>query len=144
MDPVEVRVVGVAVLGEGPLAGRVLAARRASPPELAGRWEFPGGKCEPHETLHAAAQRELREELGCDVAVTGVLPGRVEIRPGLVLHAVTARLLDGEPHAREHDEIRWVPLAELRSLSWLPADVPFVEALVAQAAPDLPSPVEES
>ena len=64
-------VVGAAILA----GGRVLAARRTSPPEAAGRWEFPGGKVEPGETAEAALCREVAEELGCRIAVTG-LAGR--------------------------------------------------------------------
>src|SRR4051812_44955809 len=60
-------VVGVALLRKG----RVLAARRSSPPVLAGLWEFPGGKVEPGEDPGATAVREIVEELRCTVEVTG-------------------------------------------------------------------------
>ena len=49
--------------------GRVLACERAAPPEVAGRWEFPGGKVEPGETDAQALARECAEELGVRVAV---------------------------------------------------------------------------
>ncbi|MET9965659.1 NUDIX domain-containing protein, partial [Streptomyces sp. NPDC006356] len=55
-------VVGAALLA----GGRLLAARRSAPEELAGRWELPGGKVEPGEAPEAALVRELREELGVD------------------------------------------------------------------------------
>ena len=64
-------VVGVAVVAHG----RLLAARRTSPAEAAGRWELPGGKVEPGESPAEAAVREVREELGCAVTVTGTLDG---------------------------------------------------------------------
>ncbi|MET0865989.1 MAG: NUDIX domain-containing protein, partial [Nakamurella sp.] len=49
--------------------GRVLAARRTHPPELAGKWERPGGKVRPGESEAAALTRELAEELAVDVVV---------------------------------------------------------------------------
>ena len=55
-------VVGAAVVRDG----RVLACRRTTPPEAAGRWEFPGGKVEPGESPDAALVRELHEELGVE------------------------------------------------------------------------------
>ncbi len=75
-------VVGVALFEGGRVedgrveGGRVLAARRVAPPELAGRWELPGGKVERWESLAQAAVREVAEELDCLVEVTGRLEGR--------------------------------------------------------------------
>ncbi|MDR7362618.1 (deoxy)nucleoside triphosphate pyrophosphohydrolase [Nocardioides marmoribigeumensis] len=123
-------VVGAAVVRRGA----VLAARRTSPPESAGRWELPGGKVEAGETPVAAVVRELAEELGCTVAVTGWVEGRVPIRPGLVLTVALARLVDGEPEPVEHDEVRWLTAAEVHDVDWLEPDRPFLPALVALLA----------
>ena len=49
--------------------GRILLARRTAGRELAGLWEFPGGKVEPGETPEAALIRELREELSVEATV---------------------------------------------------------------------------
>lgn len=65
-------VVGAALFDDG---GRLLAARRSAPPELAGRWELPGGKVEPGERPDAALVRELREELGVDAETVERVPG---------------------------------------------------------------------
>ena len=128
-----VRVVGVALLSTGTdRRRRVLAARRSSPPELAGRWELPGGKCRPEESLEEAAVRELGEELRCQVRVTGRLAGAQPIRAGLELQVVTAELLSGVPTATEHDALRWLGRSELHTVDWLAPDVPFLDELRAR------------
>ena len=120
-------VVGVALVH----AGRVLAARRSYPADTAGRWEFPGGKVDDGETPEQAVVREIAEELGCSVVVTGWLDPEVEIRPGLVLRVATAALVDGEPIPRdgEHDAVRWLRPDEVPGIDWLEADRPFTDVL---------------
>ena len=118
-------VVGVALLHRG----RVLAARRATPSELAGGWELPGGKVEAGEDPAAAAVREITEELGCTVEVTGWLDGSSAISSGLALRVATARLVDGDPVPTEHDAIRWLRAEELDDVGWLAADRPFLPRL---------------
>jgi 8-oxo-dGTP diphosphatase len=119
------RVVGAAILHEG----RVLAARRTTPPEAAGAWEFPGGKVEPGEDAACAVVREVREELGCAVVVTGRLAGSQPVKPGYTLEVVTAELVDGEPVPHEHDAVRWLAADQLDRVRWLAPDLPFLAEL---------------
>ncbi|MBC9001485.1 (deoxy)nucleoside triphosphate pyrophosphohydrolase [Micromonospora aurantiaca] len=127
-DRREPRVVVGAAIIEG---GRVLACERSAPPEVAGRWEFPGGKVEPGEAETDALARECAEELGVRVAVGARVGRDVRMAHGRsVLRVYAARLLHGdEPEALEHAELRWLSAAELDSVDWLPADVPIVAAL---------------
>ncbi|MEU1968814.1 (deoxy)nucleoside triphosphate pyrophosphohydrolase [Micromonospora sediminicola] len=120
-------VVGAAII----VAGRVLACERSAPPEVAGRWEFPGGKVEPGETETEALARECAEELGVRVAVGARVGRDVRMAHGRsVLRVYAARLLHGDqPEALEHAALRWLSAAELDSVDWLPADVPIVPAL---------------
>jgi 8-oxo-dGTP diphosphatase len=118
-------VVGVALL-EG---GRVLAARRSGPPELAGLWEFPGGKVEPGEDREDTAVREMLEELGCTVAVTGWLEAESAISESLLLRVATARLAAGDPVPAEHDAVRWLGRGQLDDVTWAEADVAFLGPL---------------
>ena len=109
-------------------AGRVLAARRTAPPELAGGWEFPGGKVEDGETPEVALVREIEEELGCAVEVTGWLTASVPLGEH-VLRVATARLTGGDPEPTEHDAIRWLSAVELDEVRWLDNDQPFLAEL---------------
>lgn len=119
--------------------GRVLAARRARPAALAGRWELPGGRVEPGETEPVALVRECVEELGAQVAVAGRLgpDQRLPGGSGTVLRAYRAALVAGspEPRAVEHSALRWVGVAELDGLDWLDADRALLPHLAALLAP---------
>ena len=115
-------VVGVALLD----GRRVLAARRAFPSHLAGSWEFPGGKVEPGEDPAATAVREIAEELGCGIEVTGWLEGESLVQSSLLLRIATARLTDGDPVPAEHDAVRWLRADQLDAVPWAEADVPFL------------------
>jgi 8-oxo-dGTP diphosphatase len=112
--------------------GRLLAARRSAPPDLAGRWELPGGKVEPGEAPETALVRELREELGIEARPLDRVPGAWPLKPGLVLHVWTVRLVTGEPEPlQDHDALRWLAPAQLWDVPWLDQDVPAVRAAVA-------------
>ncbi|HEU5126403.1 MAG TPA: (deoxy)nucleoside triphosphate pyrophosphohydrolase [Glycomyces sp.] len=110
--------------------GKVLAAARAYPPELAGLWEFPGGKVEPHETEAEALQRECREELGIEIAVGERIGDDLVTSGGrFLLRVYRADLLGGEPEAREHAALRWLTVEELDDVPWLPGNRPVLASL---------------
>ena len=121
-------------------AGRVLAAQRSYPAELADCWEFPGGKLEPGEKPTAALVREIHEELGVDVAVHERLGDDVPLQlpkpvPGrLRLYRCSLSAPDAMPLAREHARLRWVGARDLDGLGWLGTNrqlLPLVRAALA-------------
>ncbi|MET0424044.1 MAG: (deoxy)nucleoside triphosphate pyrophosphohydrolase [Actinoplanes sp.] len=117
-------------------AGRVLACERSAPPEVAGRWEFPGGKVEEGETDEQALARECVEELGVRVEVGHRIGPDVPLAHGrAVLRVFRATLLgDDQPRALEHTAMRWLSADELDTVHWLPADKPIVAELPALLA----------
>jgi 8-oxo-dGTP diphosphatase len=123
-------VVGAAIVR----GGRVLACRRTAPVQVAGRWELPGGKVERGEAPEAALVREVREELGCDIAVTTWLPVETPVGERYVLRVALAALVAGEPDPAEHDAVRWLAADELGDVDWLDPDRPFLVALVEEGA----------
>jgi 8-oxo-dGTP diphosphatase len=129
-DPTRTRVVvGAALCADG----RLLAARRTAPSDLAGRWELPGGKVEPGESEPGALVRELREELGVEAAVGDRLPGEWPLTPSLVLHVWRARILSGTPRPlQDHDDLRWLAPADAFTVDWLDGDLPAVQRLVEE------------
>ena len=115
--------------------GRFLVTRRQQGVHLEGFWEFPGGKCEPGESLSACLGRELDEELavGCAVgdevfAVTHHYPER-----SVELHFLECEIA-GEPRPQLGQEMRWVTRAELKELPFPPADEELIRTLVSGSA----------
>ena len=95
-------------------------------------WEFPGGKVEPGEKHEDAIVREIKEELGADIKVTGFLTTVEHDYPNfhLSMDCFWAELKDGtEMVLREHEAAKWLALDELDSVDWLPADVKVVEKI---------------
>jgi 8-oxo-dGTP diphosphatase len=100
----------------------LLVAQRARPPELAGLWELPGGKVAPGESDAVALARELREELGVEVAVGARLGADVPLNETTTLRAYRVTQTGGSLHPNDHRALRWVTASELASLPWVPAD----------------------
>jgi 8-oxo-dGTP diphosphatase len=117
-------VVGAAVLRDG----RVLACRRTGPPDLAGCWEFPGGKVESGESDRQALVRELAEELQVRTVVGERLGPDVPIGDRAVLRVHLATI-DGDPQLLDHDAHRWLSADELGDVPWLAVDLPVVALL---------------
>ncbi|HYG92444.1 MAG TPA: (deoxy)nucleoside triphosphate pyrophosphohydrolase [Nocardioides sp.] len=119
-------VVGAVIVDALDRPTAVLAARRNRPADLAGRWEFPGGKVEPGETPQAALVREVREELDVAITVGDELVGPAggwPISAGYVLRLFFAVAAGGTiSPGSDHDEVRWLAAAELDSVDWLPSD----------------------
>jgi len=118
----------IVVAGAIVAESKVLIAQRTRPPELAGRWELPGGKVAAGEAEPEALARELAEELGVDVAV-GEHLGDVELDATTTLRAYAATLVRGEPRPHDHAALRWVSASELEVVDWVPADRGFLPAL---------------
>jgi 8-oxo-dGTP diphosphatase len=125
--PNQIVVAGAVIAGPA-----VLVAQRRRPPELAGRWELPGGKVAPGESEPAALARELAEELGVhatDVAVGERLGDEVALDATTRLRVYRVSLTRGHPQPHDHRALRWVTAAQLRDLDWVPADRAWVPAL---------------
>jgi 8-oxo-dGTP diphosphatase len=108
--------------------GCVLVTRRLKGSHLEGYWEFPGGKCDPGETLVACLARELREELGVAAVVGDEILSVTHTYPDRVIELHFFRCgLAGEPVPQLGQEMQWIGRHELGELQFPPAD----EALVA-------------
>lgn len=129
-------VVAAALIDE---VGRVLVQQRAAGRQMAGLWEFPGGKLEPGETPEQALARELGEELGIAVAPEDLSPAAFASAPlgsrHLLLLLFVAHRWAGTPRPLDASGLRWERPAALRDLPMPPADVPLVDALDALLSP---------
>lgn len=100
-------------------SGRVLVVRRANEPGR-GLWSLPGGRLEPGESAAAAAEREVREETGLEVAVGAEL---LTVKIGdYDITDFAATVLGGQLRAGDDaSDVRWCSVAELPSLPLTPS-----------------------
>lgn len=115
------------------LDGRVLLARRPEGKKMAGLWEFPGGKMNPGETPEVALIRELKEELGIDVASACLAPFAFASHAYTGFHLLMPLFLcrrwRGMPTAREGQTLAWVHKDKLTEYRMPEADLPLVPLL---------------
>lgn len=128
-DPPALEVVAAVIADK---RGRILLNRRPAGRELAGLWEFPGGKIEPGESPEAALVRELNEELGIRAQVDDRLM-TVQLRgpdKRLRLDVYRVSRWEGTPLGHEGQALMWVTPDRLPRYSMPPADRPVVAALL--------------
>jgi 8-oxo-dGTP diphosphatase len=113
--------------------GRVLITRRPEGKPLAGLWEFPGGKLEEGERPEEALIRELREELGIDVAEACLSPltfaSHSYEKFHLLMPLYICRRWKGAVRSLEGQELAWVRPVRLRDYPMPPADLPLIAPL---------------
>ncbi|ALA17279.1 MULTISPECIES: 8-oxo-dGTP diphosphatase MutT [Chelatococcus] len=115
--------------------GRVLIAQRPEGKQLAGLWEFPGGKVEPGERPEETLIRELHEELGITVAEPCLAPLTFASHAyesfHLLMPLYVCRRWEGTPMSREGQALKWVMPNRLRDYPMPPADEPLIPHLTA-------------
>jgi 8-oxo-dGTP diphosphatase len=120
--------VAVGVIKQGQ---QIYISRRAESLHQGGKWEFPGGKREEHETIEHALVRELQEEIGIKVLAQQPLmiiehdygDKRVRIDVRIV------EVFEGKPNHQEGQESRWVNIANLNEFEFPAANKEIVERL---------------
>ena len=112
----------------------ILCALRSPRMAIPNRWEFPGGKIEAGETLKEAIEREIREELDCEVEFIDSFNDNTHEYDKFIVNLITVKckLISGAPTVSEHSKLIWLLRENLLSLNWAPADIPAVEQLVAE------------
>lgn len=114
--------------------GRVLLAQRPEGKEMAGLWEFPGGKVRDGETPEAALIREMREELAIDTAESCLAPLSFASHAyedfHLLMPLYVCRKWKGTVRALEGQALKWVRPNALPDYPMPPADEPLVAHLI--------------
>ena len=114
--------------------GRVLLAKRPEGKQLGGLWEFPGGKVETGERPETALIRELKEELGIDVAESCLAPLTFASHAyedfHLLMPLYACRRWKGQVSGAEGQELAWVRPLKLKDYPMPPADLPLIPHII--------------
>jgi mutator protein MutT len=112
-------------------AGRLLITQRHAGAHLGGYWEFPGGKREAGETFEACLVREIREELGVEIAVGELFEEISHAYPEKSVHLkfFRCKLLSGEPQPLDCAAVKWIAKAGLDAHEFPAADAQLLEKL---------------
>jgi mutator protein MutT len=129
--PLLIEVAAALIQDEG---GRYLITQRRRGSHLAGQWEFPGGKREPHESLEGCLRRELGEELSATFRVGELVETIRWEYPDrqIVLHFFRCQLESGTIAPLEGQAMQWVTLDALGEFEFPPADRSLIDRLRAR------------
>lgn len=131
--PGELPTVLVAAVAVIDIDGRVLLSKRPEGKEMAGLWEFPGGKLHDGETPELALIRELKEELNMDITESCLAPFTFASHCyddfHLLMPLYVCRVWKGTVTPLEGQELKWLRPMDMKGLSMLPADEPLVAML---------------
>lgn len=126
-----IKVVGAVIENQN---NEILCALRSPNMSIPNRWEFPGGKVEKGESLKEAIEREIQEELNCNIEFTDVFNDNTHEYDTFIVNLITIKcsLISGTPTANEHSKIMWLRRENLLSLKWAPADISAVDQLSSE------------
>lgn len=114
--------------------GRVLLTQRPEGKQLAGLWEFPGGKVEPGETPEETLIRELQEEIGITTKVACLAPLTFASHTyddfHLLMPLYVCRRYEGIARGLERQALKWVRPKDMRDYPMPPADEPLIPFLL--------------
>ena len=109
--------------------GKVLVVQRSSSHKFPNKWEFPGGKLEPGESLHQCIKREISEELILEIDVIEELAS-VPIGTIGTLTPFRCVIRSGTLTLTEHQALAWHQPEDLLEIDFSPADIPIVKQYV--------------
>lgn len=113
---------------------KVLIAQRSNDMAHAMKWEFPGGKLKSGESPERGVIREIREELGAEISVDGLLPS---VTYDYETHSIKlipfiCSLDSGEVTLKQHADFRWISKSEVTQYDILEADLLVIDTLNGQ------------
>ncbi len=115
--------------------GKIFCSKRGPGRALEGKWEFPGGKVEAHETHEETIIREIKEELKSDIKPIKYIGSSSHeyhnIKPyddfSITLYAYKCKLLAGKLTLTEHTESKWASIEEMKKMDFAEADKLFIK-----------------
>ena len=125
------RVVAAVIKADNKDGEQIIFATQRGYGALKDGWEFPGGKIEVGETPQEALKREIMEELDTEIEV-GELIDTIEYdypEFHLSMNCFWCEVINGDLVLKEHEAAKWLTMAQLNDVEWLPADITLIEKI---------------
>ena len=126
-----IRVVAAVIKAVNKYGEPIIFATQRGYGALKDGWEFPGGKIEVGETPQEALKREIMEELDTEIEV-GELIDTIEYdypEFHLSMNCFWCEVINGDLVLKEHEAAKWLTMAQLNDVEWLPADITLIEKI---------------
>ena len=110
---------------------KILIAQRGRTKLFGWKWEFPGGKVRTGESPESCLRREIREELNLEIQVDEHFCTVHHKYPDfhVELMAFWCSIIGGSLRLEEHEQVKWVTVAELKQYNFVEADLDLITAL---------------
>ena len=102
--------------------------------DFSGKWEFPGGKLEEHESEQDCLIREIKEELDIEIIIDSFFMRNEFTYPNILVELISyiSKYKSGDIKLVDHDKYEWVQINRLKEFDFLDGDLSIINNILSK------------